>query len=355
MKKYKEIVYWSVQVVFWSFLNAFIFIDYWSDGNQYNLIFWQELINITVYALIGIFCSNEIKKYLSKKVFLDKIKLLPVLNIIGIILFYIVIFYLCATLHSILTRKVLYPILNVDIIKITGKSAKLIFVSQNIKTLLLWVLCFIPIKVITELNKSNKERLILKANLKESQLNTLRGQINPHFMFNSLNNIRGLILEDAHKSREMITRLSDMLRYSLTKNDFDTIALQDELEMVDNYVAISKIQMEERLQFKKNILVDSKEIHIPPMIIQMLLENAVKHGIATIKNGGVISLNIKKEANILLIEVINPGELTNSLSSTQLGIKNIKERLDLLYKENSFFNLEEKNNQVIATIQIPTS
>jgi len=258
-------------------------------------------------------------------------------------------------LYTKLTKGVIYPLLDIDVPKKIGINPTYTFLKQNIKILLLWVACFIPIKVITELNKSNRDRLVLKANLKESQLNTLRGQINPRFMFNSLNNIRGLILEDTHKSREMITRLSDMLGYSITKNDIDTIAIEDELEMVDNYVAISKIQMEERLQFDKNISLNTDEVLIPPMIIQMLVENAVKHGIANIKNGGVITLNIKQENNNLQIEVLNPGELNNNTSSTQLGVKNIKERLSLLYKGTAHFNLEEKNNQVIATIQIPLS
>ena len=219
----------------------------------------------------------------------------------------------------------------------------------------IWFFVYITINIYHQLKRVQLKQYKLEANLKESQLNTLKGQINPHFMFNSLNNIRGLILEDTRKSREMITRLSDMLRYSLTKNDVDAIALEDELEMVDNYVAISKIQMEERLQFEKNILVNTLGIKIPPMIIQMLVENAAKHGIANSKKGGVITLNIKQEGKQLLIEVCNSGKLLISTESTQLGLKNIKQRLSLLYKGAAYFNLEEKSNQVVATIQIPLS
>lgn len=217
----------------------------------------------------------------------------------------------------------------------------------------IWLFVYITLNIYHQLKNVQLKQATLESNLKESQLNTLKGQINPHFMFNSLNNIRGLILEDTKKSREMITRLSEMLRYSLTKNDVDAIALEDELEMVDNYVAISKIQMENRLQFDKNIEVNPYGIKIPPMIIQMLIENATKHGIANLKNGGVITLNIKQEAKQLLIEVCNSGKLSMDSKSTQLGLQNIKQRLALLYKGAANFNLEEKNNQVVATIQIP--
>ena len=153
----------------------------------------------------------------------------------------------------------------------------------------------------------------------------------------------------------MITRLSEMLRYSLTKNDVNAIELSDELEMVDNYVAISKIQMEERLLFEKTIDVNLNGIKIPPMIIQMLVENATKHGISNLKNGGIIKLNIKQKAKKLLIEVCNSGKLSIDSKSTQLGLKNIQQRLALLYKGDASFNLEEKKSHVVAKIQIPLS
>jgi len=219
----------------------------------------------------------------------------------------------------------------------------------------IWLFVYITLNIYHQLKNVQLKQAVLEGNLKESQLNTLKGQINPHFMFNSLNNIRGLILEDTYKSREMITHLSEMLRYSLTKNDIDAIALTDELEMVNNYVAISKIQLEDRLQFEKNIEVNPLGIKIPPMIIQMLIENAVKHGIANLKHGGIITLNIQHEAKQLLIQVCNSGKLSIDSKSTQLGLQNIKQRLALLYKGAAHFNLEEKNNQVVATIQIPLS
>jgi LytS/YehU family sensor histidine kinase len=133
-----------------------------------------------------------------------------------------------------------------------------------------------------ELNKSRETRLELESNLKESQLNTLKGQINPHFMFNSLNNIRGLMLEDVTAARNMLTSLSETLRYSLTKSESNSIALEDELDMVKNYIELSKIQLESRLQFESFIDENSLSTQIPPMIIQMLIENAIKHGISNL-------------------------------------------------------------------------
>ena len=215
-----------------------------------------------------------------------------------------------------------------------------------------WTVLYIVIKLILKSNEERLERLELTNNLREAQLNTLKGQINPHFMFNSLNNIRGLMLEDVDKSRDMLTKLSDMLRYSLTKNDGDSILLEEELEMVDNYIALSKIQMEDRLQFNKQITENLKTVSIPPMLIQLLVENAAKHGIANQKNGGIINLIVDKVDNNLIIEVRNTGTINISKESTQLGLDNIKQRLRLLYGEKASFSLNELNNEVVATVKI---
>ena len=174
-------------------------------------------------------------------------------------------------------------------------------------------------------------------------------------MFNSLNNIRGLMLEDVDKSREMITKLSEMLQFALKKNTVDAIPLEEELEMVENYIALSKIQMEERLQFVKEIEASTLGISIPPMIMQLLVENAAKHGISRLKTGGTIRLQTKKVNNELNIIVSNTGKLSIAKESTQLGLKNIKQRLRLLYGENPGFSLEEVDGEVVAKIKIPLS
>ena len=218
---------------------------------------------------------------------------------------------------------------------------------------IIWLFVFLTIKIYYQLKKIQLTQLQLEANLKESQLNTLKGQINPHFMFNSLNNIRGLMLEDVSKARNMLTNLSETLRYSLTKSDVNSIPLEDELEMVENYVAISKIQFEDRLQFETHIDKESLDKQIPPMIIQMLVENALKHGISNLKNGGKVSLSTTIKDHQLQIEVANSGVLKKGESTTELGLQNIKKRLELLYGQDATFTLKEIENKVVATIIIP--
>ena len=216
-----------------------------------------------------------------------------------------------------------------------------------------WVFCYYTIILLLKSNKGKIERLELDTTLKEAQLNTLKGQINPHFMFNSLNNIRGLMLEDVEKSRDMLTKLSEMLQYALTKNTVDSIAVEEELEMVENYIDLAKIQMEDRLGFEKKVAPETLSIQIPPMIIQLLIENAVKHGIANVKEGGKINLDIFKFETTLNIQVKNTGRLKITKQTTQLGLKNIKQRLRLLYGGKASFSLKEVDDEVVANIKIP--
>ena len=245
-----------------------------------------------------------------------------------------------------------YNLFHEDAMVISGTLIVLTLVNTFIY-LFMWLMCYRIIKMTQVFKQHKEERQKLKTTLKESELNTLKGQINPHFMFNSLNNIRGLMLEDVTKSRKMITCLSDMLRYSLAQNKADFIALKDELEMVSNYIALSKIQLENRLQYQQHIDANLLSKNIPPMVIQILLENAIKHGISNVIKGGHINLDVYNLEHQLVIKVTNTGVLKTDKMSPKVGLENIKKRLHLLYKDNANFTLYEKDKTVIATIKLP--
>lgn len=196
---------------------------------------------------------------------------------------------LLMSIASVLFNYIFWPIVDVlfeyfmNKASYHGKFATRIF---NWLNWVMWFVCITAFELYDEVKETKLKNAELDATIKESQLNTLKGQINPHFMFNSLNNIRGLILEDVNKARNMLTSLSETLRYSLTQNDIHAIALEDELEMVEKYVDILKIQFEERLQFELVVDEATLSVQIPPMLIQMLVENAIKHGISNLKDGG---------------------------------------------------------------------
>lgn len=326
---------------------------YWVSGNQLKLELWQVLLDFSVIILLAIFFTHQLRRLLKRWIEFDNLKLNDGFKILGLLIATALLFSLVYIAYTKFMYTLVY--MRPDALEHPSQSLKnnIIFILNFIIYFIIWTVFYVAIKGLMELNKGRETRLKLESNLKESQLNTLKGQINPHFMFNSLNNIRGLMLEDVDRARNMLTSLSETLRYSLTKSNVSSIALEDELEMVENYIEISKIQFENRLQFETNIDKASLNTQIPPMIIQMLVENAIKHGISNLKEGGKINLVTNIKDSQLLIEVANSGKLRSSPNSTQLGLKNIQQRLELLYGEAATFSLEEIENKVVATIKIP--
>ncbi len=339
--------FWILQFAGWGFLNLSSVLFLKKFGLQF------VIFNLVIGLSIGIGVSTALRAYLKKHIDLESFTLKKFIKIATALL-------VASAVYGALSYGSGYvygkwgPDISEDemgLLKAFANIWLLIFNSIFIMTC--WVVCYLVIKLLLKLNKDRIARLEMSDTLKQAQLNTLKGQINPHFMFNSLNNIRGLMLEDVEKSREMLTKLSEMLRYSLTKNNVDGIAVAEELEMVDNYIALSKIQFEERLQYTKKVDDTALAVQIPPMLIQLLVENAAKHGISNLKDGGEIRLEIQKHTNEMLIRVANTGKLKISKGSTQLGLKNIRQRLNILHGDKATFSLNEVGNEVVAEIHIP--
>jgi two-component system LytT family sensor kinase len=201
------------------------------------------------------------------------------------------------------------------------------------------------------------EKWKLSASVKDAELSALKAQINPHFIFNSLNNIRSLVIEDTERARDSITHLSDLLRFSIQFDQFEKVSLDKELAVVKDYLNLEAIQLEERLQYDFKVDERASEIEVPPMIVQTLVENAIKHSINELPNGGQITVESKLNHEFLNIYVKNTGQLkarSNHNNRRGIGINNSKERLRLLYGDKATLNVENMNESTVcATIRIP--
>jgi len=224
---------------------------------------------------------------------------------------------------------------------------------------LLWTVIYVVLVYSNKLRRMELKESEAAFKLKEAQLNSLIGQLNPHFLFNSLNNIRSLMLEDVDKSREILTSLSDFLRYSLSNNNQAFQSIENELTIVHDYIALALVQYEERLDYHEDIDESLLNCKIPPMLIQLLVENAIRHGIERCQGTGKLTLTITRRNKNIVIYVVNPGNLTQKTAinaqqkSTGLGIKNIKQRLDLLFNKQASFDLSEHNGVVKAEVTFP--
>jgi sensor histidine kinase YesM len=193
---------------------------------------------------------------------------------------------------------------------------------------------------------------------KDVQLKMLRYQINPHFLFNVLNSIYGLIDENSTKAKKLVLDMSEYYRYTLNKQQM-TISVEKEVESVLKYLEIQKTRFEEEFEFEILVEEAAKSIMIPSFIIHLLIENAVKYGTKTEKKKLIISLLIRLTDKRLVINVSNTGKLfipeplsDSNITGTSNGIENLKHRLELYYNENSSFSLKEKDGWVIASIEI---
>lgn len=193
-----------------------------------------------------------------------------------------------------------------------------------------------------------------ETDLKTAELENLKSQLNPHFLFNAINSIKALTISDPMVARNALTQLSQLLRTSLTVGNQQLITLETEIEFVKDYLFLEKIRYENRLCYSFDIDENSLNLRIPPMSLQLLVENAIKHGIGRSKIGGVIMIKSVCSANNLTLSVVNSGKLKQSptKNDTGVGIKNLQKRLFFNFQENAMFNVSEEENQVIASIFI---
>ncbi|MEL6558410.1 MAG: histidine kinase [Bacteroidota bacterium] len=194
----------------------------------------------------------------------------------------------------------------------------------------------------------------LKAQLNEAELTILKSQINPHFLFNALNNIRSLILSEPEKARDMITHISELMRYFIQFNSKEQVTIDQEISVVKDYLSLEKIQFDDRLTYRINVDDAVKSIKIPPMTVQLLVENAIKHGISQLQDGGNIDINIAKVQDSVSIEVINSGQLGSTDTDSGIGLKNLTDRISILFGTDADIDLRNySNDAVIASINIP--
>ena len=211
--------------------------------------------------------------------------------------------------------------------------------SQFFVIILLWQSIYLGVSFFRNYKSAEIDKWKLEASLKDAELIALKAQINPHFLFNSLNNIRSLVIEHPEKARDMITKLSELLRYTVKSGSQELVQLNTELEITEHYLEIEKIHFEDRLHFDIQVDEDVVDRRIPPMSVQTLVENAIKHGISDLADGGDINLKIYQDEE-LVIRVENTGKLKKGSGGT--GLNNALERLKLLCSPMASLKLYSK-------------
>lgn len=333
-------IYWYCQLFGWSFyfiLNLIFFgLKYNYDYKYYVVIFLSLPLAIAItHVYRGLLIRWEI------------LKLRLPLQLLLIVVFSILkafLFFLCITIISNW---------------LGFKPVKLSFVKISELTInysvpfCLWNIIYFGFKYFQDYRRSEINTLRLYAASRESELNSLKAQLNPHFMFNSMNSIRALIDEDTARAKVAVTKLSNILRNTLLMNKNKLIPLKDEINLVREYLDLEQIRYEERLSYEFKVEENVGDAMIPPFIVQAQVENAIKHGISKLPGNGRIIIEVFALGKILKIKVSNTGKISVEKPLTGVGMTNSRQRLELLYGTGGQIFMSEVNNLVVVDINIP--
>lgn len=220
--------------------------------------------------------------------------------------------------------------------------------------LFMWSLIYFLFHFFENYRKEEIKNLTWEANKNEFELNKLKSQLNPHFIFNSMNSIRALVDEEPQKAKKSITQLANILRNTLLMGKKKVIPFEEEMNLVRDYLEIETSRFEERLEVRWNLHPESSRFKVPPMMIQTLVENGIKHGISHLPEGGFIEVNTSVQSDKLYLVIRNSGQFTPTRNGSGFGLINTRQRMQLLYGHNGTFNIYNLSPDVVTTeVSIP--
>lgn len=227
---------------------------------------------------------------------------------------------------------------------ITGRTLELCYLigfTTGVKLTRNWMLHLQWIK--------DKEKQYL-----ETELNFLKSQIQPHFFFNTLNNLYSLTLKKSDQAPEVVLKLSDLMSYMLYESGSGRVALEKEVAYLQNYIDVEKLRFGHRLDVEFETKGPIENVNIPPMILILFIENSFKHGVKNNVHHITISISLTVEAGFLYFRVANPISMEGPKPDHEgIGLKNVRRRLDLLFGKNYVLNTEEKDKQYIVSLKMP--
>ena len=340
----KQRLYWTLQIGGWTFYAVvqIVFSVLASDGQGVNV---QRIIFLAYEAVLCLMLTHGHRNLMNRWRWLS----LPMQRLIP----RVILSVFCLGVFIYLLRIPVSMPLGIftdsafDVIKIFNGIVFYSFIF------FLWTVFYFIYNYFERYNTSLK----LEASVKEIELNNLKSHLNPHFIFNALNSIRALVDENPSKSKEAINQLSNILRNSLVTEKRGLTSFAEELKVVKDYLGLESIRFEERLKTEFDIDRESNQFLVPPLMIQTLVENGIKHGISKLTEGGIIQLKTRVDNDYLKIYIRNSGKFHlngSAQNSNGLGLENTRQRLKLIYGDDASFRiLTENDNFVLTEIIIP--
>ena len=340
--------YWWCQIIGWS-INIAISIFFVSTFGQPGKLYFTSLI---LTCLSGLVITHIMRLNIHYLKILEK----PLFRqILAFVLITIVFSILFGFISESIDRLIGY---NPERLQKFSSWERLFLSSFNAMWLILfWNMIYYIYHFVERNRKQELDTFRLEAMVKSLELQTIKSHINPHFIFNALNSIRALVDENPERARTAITELSNILRSSMQAEKMETVPLVQELNIVKDYLALEHMRFEERLQIEMDIDEDTLNQPIPPMMLQTLVENAIKHGISKHINGGLIRITSDFKDNHHELIVQNSGKLNGYIIKNDdgFGIRSTQDRLNLLYQGKANFTIVERNGMVESRIIMPVA
>lgn len=307
----------------WYFLNFSIsaFLE-WKLETPFTFVFWNAL-----YLFEALCLSVPLIMLYSNFLFQFKLYLQVVGHLVGAMVYFLLMGTFSYYLEDYLEGYVYWENWIDSMVRLLRWNG-LQFQNQYI----IIAAVYYVIRYFQGLQHKENEKAELAVKNREMQLSLLKSQINPHFLFNTLNSINTLVGSSKEEARKVITQLSDIFRYALDSHGDNKVKLIHELDFIDNYIKIQQVRFGSRLKFVKEIDSTCLGIKIPPMILQPLVENSVKYGIAPKDEGGTITVLVKRFSHMIYFEVKDDGLGSKAKkvmdgSSSGVGVKNTDQRL----------------------------
>lgn len=335
-------LYWGTQITSWTALVFIMGLSIWlneryKEGQGYGLL---------LFLFFGLAASHLLRWVIRKRGWRSK----PLVHALPRMVLHVLFISLWTAFLQAAVHDLFFP----------GNRAALggraLFDSVIDWSILLtvWGVCYFAYHWFVRGRKEEVRNLRLEAANRDGQLASLRAQLNPHFMFNALNGIRALIDEDPVRAKQSITQLSSILRNAMSTVKRRTVPLGEELDVVKDYLALEQMRFEERLRISYEVDESLEREPVPPMMLQTLVENAVRHGIAKLTQGGEVVVGARRSGPGLVLSVKNSGTyVAGEVNGTGIGLSGTRKRLEMIYGLSATILIENRDGNVVTEVQIP--